>query len=224
MPVIRIIFTTTLIELLAVPQQVTAVASTTAARDLHRSSDEVMFNHLQTSRIMTDVWHHTTLSVLPSHKNWLRRYSDCSILFQNHNVTFRDRLSFLCHRFSQRIEAMNVIYGHTSVYLHAMKQEIRDTIPTTLDLSDDYQKRHSLRSWIGSGLSSMFGLVNEDQIKQMKDSVQSMLEASGHIMQEMKTFSDHVSTYVKAKNERLDGLVESLKTVQSDAFAYAHVC
>ena len=39
------------------------------------------------------------------------------------------------------------------------------------------------------GLSSAFGLVNEDQIKQMKESVQSMLEASRHDMQEMKALS-----------------------------------
>ena len=38
----------------------------------------------------------------------------------------------------------------------------------------------------------------------------------------MKTFSGHVSTYLKANNQRLDGLVESLKTVQKDAFSYAH--
>ena len=68
----------------------------------------------------------------------------------------------------------------------------------------------------------MFGLVNEDQIKQMKDSVQSMLEVTRHDMQEMKTFSGHVSTYLKANNQRLDGLVETLKTVQKDAFTYAH--
>ena len=72
---------------------------------------------------------------------------------------------------------------------------------------------------MGSGLPSMFGLVNEDQ---MKDSVQSMLEVTRHDMQEMKTFSGHVSTYLKATNQRLEDLVESLKTVQRDAFTYAH--
>ena len=141
------------------PQQVTAVASTTATKYLDRSNDGVVFHHLQTTRIMTDVWNHTTLFVLPSHKNWLRRSSDYSKQFPNHNVTDRDQLSFLFHRFPQVIEALNVIYSHTGVYLHTMEQEIRDIIPTTLDLSDDYRKRRGLGSWIGSGLSSMFGLV-----------------------------------------------------------------
>ena len=81
------------------------------------------------------------------------------------------------------IEALNVIYGRTGAYLHGIEREIRDAIPTTLDLSDDYRKRRGLGSWIGGGLSSVFGLANEDQIKQMKDSVQSMLEASRHDMQ-----------------------------------------
>ena len=100
-------------------------------------------------------------------------------------------------------------------YLYGMERDIRDAIPTTLDLSDDYRKRRGLGSWIGGGLSSVFGLVDEDQIKQMKDSVQSMLEASRHDMKEMKIFSGHMSTYMKANNLRLDGLVESLKAVQS---------
>ena len=65
-------------------------------------------------------------------------------------------------------------------------------------------------------------MVNEDQTKQTKDSVQSMLEVTRHDMQEMKTFSVHVSIYLKANNQRLDGLVESWKTVQRDAFTYVH--
>ena len=40
-------------------------------------------------------------------------------------------------------------------------------------------------------------------------------------MQEMKTFSGHVSTYLKTNNQRLDCLVESLKAVQKQAFTYA---
>ena len=70
-----------------------------------------------------------------------------------------------------------------------MEREIRDAIPTKFDPSDDYRKRRGLGSWIGGGLSNVFGLVDEDQFKQMKDSVQSMLETSRHDRQEMKTFS-----------------------------------
>ena len=95
-------------------------------------------------------------------------------------------------------------------------------IPTTLDLSDDYRKRRGLGSCIGGELSSVFGLVDEDLINEMKDNVQSMLEAFRHDMQEMKKLSGHVSTYMKASNLRLDGLVESLKSVQKDSFEYEH--
>ena len=76
------------------------------------------------------------------------------------------------------MEALNVIYGHTGVHLRQMEQEIRDAIPRSRDLSDDYRRRRGLGTWMGSGMSSMFGLVSEDQIKQMKDSVQSMLEVT----------------------------------------------
>ena len=79
--------------------------------------------------------------------------------------------------------------GHTRVFLKQMEQEIRESIPRALDLSHDYRKWRGRETWIGAGLSSMFGLVNEDQMKKMKDSVQSMLEVSRSSMQEMRTFS-----------------------------------
>ena len=154
--------------------------------------------------------------------NWPKRSSECPKQLPNSNSTERDQLSLLCFRFPQVIEALNAISGHTGANLYEMERDIRDASPKALDLSDDYRKRRGLWSWIGGVLSSVFGLVSEDQIKQMKDSVQSMLEASRHDMQKIKTFSCHVSTYMKANNLRLDGLVESLKAVQKDAFDYAH--
>ena len=46
MPDIRIIFTATLIGWLAVSYQIKATVSTTAARNLDRSNDTVVFHHL----------------------------------------------------------------------------------------------------------------------------------------------------------------------------------
>ena len=64
MPTIRIIFTAILIWWLTASHEIKAAVSTTAARNLDRSNDEVVFHHLQTSRIATHIWHHTTLFVL----------------------------------------------------------------------------------------------------------------------------------------------------------------
>ena len=82
----------------------------------------IIFHHLQTSRIANDFWHHTTHFVLPPHKNWPKRSSNCFRQMPNHNVTNSDRLSFLCHRFPQVIEAINSIYGHAGVYLKRISE------------------------------------------------------------------------------------------------------
>ena len=147
MPAISIIFTAIFIGWLAASYQIKAAASTTAARNLDRSNDGVVFHHLQTSRIATDIWHHTTLFVLPSHDNWPKRSTECPKQFPNSNSTNKDQLSLLCYRFPQVVEALNVIYGHTGAYLYGIEREIRDAIPTTLDLSDDY--RRDLASGLG---------------------------------------------------------------------------
>ena len=116
MPAIRIIFTAILIGWLAAAHQIKGAVSTTAARNLDRSNDVVVFHQLQTSRIATNIRHHTTLFVLPSHKNWPRRSSECPKQLQNSNSTERDQLSLLCFRFPQVIKALNVSYSHTRAY------------------------------------------------------------------------------------------------------------
>ena len=146
----------TLIKLLICQRCIVATMSSTTARDLTRTNDGAIFRHLQTSRITTDVWHHTTLFVLPSHDNWPRRSAECYKQLPNHNATEADRLSYLCHHFPQIMEALNVVYGHTGVHLKQMEQEIRDAIPRSRDLSDDYRRRHGLGTWMGSGMSSLF--------------------------------------------------------------------
>ena len=176
----------TLMTWLGCSQDVIAIVSTAAPRNIIRTNDRIIFHHLQTSSIATDFWHHTTLFVLLYHKNWPKRSANCFRQMPNHNVTDSERLSYLCHRFPQVIEALNAIYGHAGVYLKQMKKENREAIPSSFELSDDYRKRRGHGTWMESGLSSLFGLVNEYKIKQMKDSVQSILEVSRHDTQEMR--------------------------------------
>ena len=138
------------IELLICQQYIVATMSSTTARDLTRTNDGAIFRHLQTSRVTTDVWHHTTLFVLPSHNNSPKRSAECYKQLQNHNATEADRLTYLCHRFPPIMEALNVVYGQSGVHLRQMEQEIRDAIPRSHDLSDAYRRRRGLGTWMGS--------------------------------------------------------------------------
>ena len=139
----------TLIKLLVCQRYVVATMSSTTARDLTTTNDGAIFRHLQTSRITTDVWHHTTLFVLPSQNNSPKKSAECYKQLPNHNTTEADRLTYLCHRFPQIMEALNVFYGNTGVHLRQMEQEIRDAIPRSQDLSDDYRRRRGLGTWMG---------------------------------------------------------------------------
>ena len=97
---------------------------------------------------------------------------------------------------------------------------IRDLIPNVHLRDIEDRTRRSLLPFVGKLFGSLFGTSTEDEVRQLAAHVKGVAENQMKIVKNFQTYSDHMSSFISSTNQRIDVVIEAMKSQRQEYNAF----
>ena len=116
---------------------------------------------------------------------------------------------YLCQKFLRHMSFMLEIQKEGQTQLYTLIQDIKSLIPTSI--VNDRQLKRALLPFVGSIMSSLFGVTTEKDTQTLNNNLIRMRDDMSKDMTVIKKTSRDMSSYVTVTSQRIEKLVEKIK-------------
>ena len=127
-----------------------------------------------------------------------------------------EKVVTICNTFPDMLRALDQLFHASNVKINLTFNAIRDLIPNVHPREVEGRDRRSLLPFVGQLFGSLFGTSTEDEVRQLAAHVKGVADNQLKISKQFQTYSDHMSSFVSATNDRIDGVIGALKSQQQE--------